>query len=119
MDDAVFIDSTEFQKKVLEYITSEEFNKMFNNTVFQNDKQYKSAMIHGMAVATMLTVRCHQYYQSKTDDTNDCKSDLMEVIHSLAWRVAQCQYPNAYDFNEETLENIMVDAGLSRKYLEE
>lgn len=43
----------------------------------------------------------------------------MEVIHSLAWRIAQYQYPNAYDFDDKTLENIMVDAGLNREYLEE
>lgn len=47
------------------------------------------------------------------------KSDLMEVIHSLAWRIAQYQNPNAYDFDNKTLENIMVDAGLNREYLEE
>lgn len=50
---------------------------------------------------------------------DDCKTELMEVIHSLAWRIAQYQYPNVYDFDEKTLENIMVDAGLSREYLEE
>lgn len=43
----------------------------------------------------------------------------MEVVHSPVWRIAQYQNPNAYDFDEETLKNIMVDAGLDRKYLEE
>ena len=50
---------------------------------------------------------------------DDCKTELMEVIHSLALRIAQYQYPKAYDFDEKTLENIMIDAGLRKEYLEE
>lgn len=40
------------------------------------------------------------------------------IIHKIAWRIAQYQNPNAYDFDEKTLENIMVDAGLNREYLD-
>ena len=46
---------------------------------------------------------------------DDCKTELMEVIRSLAWRIAQYQYPNVYDFDDKTLENIMVDAGLNQR----
>ena len=47
-----------------------------------------------------------------------CKEDLMEVIKSLAYQIAQCQNPRAYDYSDETLGSIMLEAGLSRTYLE-
>lgn len=58
----VLIDSTELQKKVLDYIASEEFNKMVNSTVFRDNNQCKMAIIHGMVIASMLTCRCEPLY---------------------------------------------------------
>ena len=58
----VLIDSTELQQKVLDYIASEEFNKMVDSTVFRDDNQCKSAIIHGMTIASMLTCRCKPLY---------------------------------------------------------
>lgn len=58
----VLIDSTELQQKVLDYIASEEFNKMVDSTVFRDDNQCKLAIIHGMVIASMLTCRCEQFY---------------------------------------------------------
>lgn len=55
------IDSTELQQKVLDYISSEEFNKMVDSTVFRDDNQCKLAIIHGMAIASMLTCRCESF----------------------------------------------------------
>lgn len=57
----VFIDSTELQQKVLDYIASEEFNKMVDSTVFTDNNQCKMAIIHGMAIASMLTCRCEPF----------------------------------------------------------
>ena len=57
----VLIDSTELQKEVLEYIASEEFNKMVDSTVFTDNNQCKMAIIHGMAIASMLTCRCESF----------------------------------------------------------
>ena len=56
------IDSTELQQKVLDYIASEEFIKMIDSTVFRDNNQCKLAIIHGMAIASMLTCRCEQFY---------------------------------------------------------
>ena len=56
------IDSTELQQKVLDYIASEEFNKMVDSTVFRDDNQCKLAIIHGMTIASMLTCRCKPLY---------------------------------------------------------
>lgn len=56
------IDSTELQQKVLDYIASKEFDKMVDSTVFRDDNQCKSAIIHGMAIASMLTCRCKPLY---------------------------------------------------------
>lgn len=56
-----FIDSTELQQKVLDYIVSAEFNKMVDSTVFRDDNQCKLAIIHGMVIASMLTCRCESF----------------------------------------------------------
>ena len=54
----VLIDSREFQQKILDFISSDEFDKIFNSTVFADKPECKQAMIHGMCVASMLTSRC-------------------------------------------------------------
>ena len=57
----VLIDSTELQQKVLDYISSEEFDKMVDSTVFRDNNQCKLAIIHGMSIASMLTCRCESF----------------------------------------------------------
>lgn len=54
------IDSKEFQEKILEFITSEELDKVFNHTVFVDIPECKQAMIHGMCIASMLICKCEQ-----------------------------------------------------------
>lgn len=54
----ILIDSTEFQQKVLDYISSDEFEKMVNSTVFKDNDECKRAIAHGMSIAAMLTSRC-------------------------------------------------------------
>lgn len=57
----VLIDSNEFQQIVLNAITTEEIDKIFNNTIFaakENSDSYKMAMIHGMCMASMMTDYC-------------------------------------------------------------
>lgn len=54
----IVIDVREFQQKVLDYISSEEIDKMIRNTVFDGSPECKSAIIHGMAIASMLTSYC-------------------------------------------------------------
>ena len=49
---------------------------------------------------------------------NACKEDLMDIIRTLAFQVAQYQNPKAYDYSDEILNNIMIDAGLDKSYLE-
>lgn len=50
-DDRIFIDSTEFQQNVMDYIASDEFNKMIDATVFKDSDDCKRAVAHGMAIA--------------------------------------------------------------------
>lgn len=53
------------------------------------------------------------------DDAADmCKSELMEVIESLAYEVAKYEYAGQYDYSKEQIEGIMLCAGLDKKYLE-
>ena len=57
----ILIDSTEFQQKVLDYISSCEIDKMIDATVFKDNQECKQAIIHGMIIASMLTNRCTLY----------------------------------------------------------
>ena len=56
------IDPTEFQQKVLDYIGSDELNKMIDSTVFKSNSECKNAIVHGMVIASMLTCRCESIY---------------------------------------------------------
>lgn len=56
------IDPTEFQQKVLDYIGSDELDKMIDSTVFKNKTECRNAIIHGMVIASMLTCRCESTY---------------------------------------------------------
>ena len=49
---------------------------------------------------------------------NDYKEDLMEIIESLANDVASYMYPGYYEFSEDLIKDIMLEAGLDEKYLE-
>lgn len=58
----VMTDTTEYQQRVLECIGSEEVDKFFGVTMFANLPESsicKQAMIHGMAIASMMTSQCN------------------------------------------------------------
>lgn len=63
---AALIDTAEFNNKILDYISSDELDKMINCTVFKDNPQSKSAIIHGMCIAAMLTSQCDLVYAIKT-----------------------------------------------------
>ena len=50
---------------------------------------------------------------------DDCKSELMEVIESLAYQVALYKYPSQDAYSDEQLNSIMLEAGLDEDYLED
>lgn len=55
------IDTEEFQQLILDYINTDKVDKWFTTTVFSekdNADELRSAMIHGMLVAAMLTTQC-------------------------------------------------------------
>ena len=61
-DYKILIDPSEFQQKVLDYINSDELDKMIDSTVFKDKPESKSAITHGMVIASMLTTRCEKIY---------------------------------------------------------
>ena len=67
----VLIDSTEFQKKVLDYIGFGEVDKMIKASVFADKPEYKSAIIYGMSISAMLTSRCKPICVIMKDDKNN------------------------------------------------
>lgn len=62
-----FIDSKEFQEKILEFISSDEVDKFFNCTVFADKPECRQAMIHGMCIASMMTCKCKQFIGKQND----------------------------------------------------
>lgn len=58
----ILINPAEFQQKILDYINSDELDKMINNTIFAGKPECKSAIIHGMSIASMLTCHCESIY---------------------------------------------------------
>lgn len=62
----ILIDSTEFQKHILDYIGSDNFTKMINSTIFAGKQDCIDAIIHGMCIASMLTSQCNQFYITET-----------------------------------------------------
>ena len=61
-DYKIFIDPTEFQQKILDYISSDKLDGMIDNTVFKDKPECKSAIIHGMAIASTLISYCEKIY---------------------------------------------------------
>ena len=59
---SILIDQKEFQQKVLDFIGSDEMNKMIDNTVFKDNPECKNAIVHGMCIASMLTSTCESIY---------------------------------------------------------
>lgn len=68
----ILIDSTEFQRKVLDYISSCEIDKMIDATVFKDNQECKQAIIRGMAIASMLTSRCKQIEINEVTGMKKC-----------------------------------------------
>lgn len=67
----LLIDQEDFQQKVLEYMGSEEMNKMIDSTVFKDKPECINAIIHGMAIASMITSRCDLFrIQIKENEQN-------------------------------------------------
>ena len=71
----LLIDSSEFQKRVMKCITTEEVDKFFSHTVFADDPKCRQAMIHGMCIAAMLTSDCSpivvNFVSAKDGDTDN------------------------------------------------
>ena len=56
-----FINTEEFQEKILGYINSGEIDKAISDSVFKDKPEYKSAIIYGMTIASMLTSCCESF----------------------------------------------------------
>lgn len=65
------INVEEFQQKILDYISSDELDKMISNTVFAGKSECKSAVAHGMALASMLTSTCEIMYVKDREDKEE------------------------------------------------
>lgn len=88
-----FIDSKEFQIKILEYIGSEEFDVNFNSTIFSDKPECRMAMIYGMCHAGLLTSRCehsltlYPMEQKQSSENKNIKDNRCIRICDLKQRV--------------------------------
>ena len=67
----LYVNVSEFQKKILDFVNSGELDKFFENTVFDNyeyKNDCKSAMITGMSLASILTSDCELYVKYNYPD---------------------------------------------------
>lgn len=90
-DYRIVIDIKEFQQKVLDYISSDEIDKMISNTVFADKPECKSVVIHGMVIASMLTSCCELMYAREYKEeekimlsASDAKSKTQNNINEYA-----------------------------------
>lgn len=66
--DNMFINTNEYQSKILDIISSNELDKIIDNSVY--DKyEFRMSIIFGMSIASMYTSQCKQYTCDVKDDT--------------------------------------------------
>ncbi len=78
-DCKIVVDTNEFQQKVLDYISSDDIDKMISNTVFADKPECKSAIIHGMLIASMLTSACELMYVREYKEEEKCMLSASEA----------------------------------------
>ena len=66
------IDVNEFRNKILEYEFSEDFDKMYNSTVFSeySDDRYKNAIRYGLVLSSLLISQCESLVAIKVEKEN-------------------------------------------------
>lgn len=64
----LLIDPIEFQKYILNFIGSKDFDKIWNNMDFINNSECKNAFIIGLAWASMLTSQVKNYEVMTEDE---------------------------------------------------
>lgn len=57
----ILIDPIELQQKIIDYIYSDEMNKLVENTIFSDKPECRDAIAHGMLIASMLTCKCQSF----------------------------------------------------------
>lgn len=90
------IDVNEFRNKILEYEFSEDFDKMYNSTVFSeySDDRYKNAIRHGLALSSLLISQCESLvaikvekeniFENNTDKSEDMFVNVNEIIKKFS-----------------------------------
>lgn len=74
----ILFNTSEFQQRILDCITSDEINNFYNNTIFSDDPKCKQAMIHGMILASMMTSKCSYTFTKVIDKCSDDKKSRKE-----------------------------------------
>lgn len=82
----IVVDTKEFQQKVLDYINSGEIDKMINSTVFAEKPECRSAIIHGMSIASMLTSACELMYINDNKNGEEFMEENKKInIVTVRW----------------------------------
>ena len=90
------IDVNEFRNKILEYEFSEDFDKMYNSTVFSeySDDRYKNAIRYGLVLSSLLISQCESLvaikvekkniFENNTDKSEDMFVNVNEIIKKFS-----------------------------------
>ena len=56
---------------ILNTIQNRDYEKYIDNTIYQDDKNFKMGFIQGMNWAAMNTCQCELFYAEQKDNTNE------------------------------------------------
>lgn len=101
-DYKILIDPLEFQQKVLDYIGSDELDKMIDNTVFKDNPECKNAITHGMVIASMLTCRCERIYV-KEETKPTCENLVFVKPHFLKKEAVIAEFDLKHEFTNSRI----------------
>ena len=116
-----YVDPVEVQKLLLEFINSEKFQNMFNNTTGKDSSDFKAGAMWGMAIASMLISNeptkfyLPNLYQlaEEIDDKMTCMCGCRNCIETIKGIIRDDNVPvrNQCDkcYNRETCNTLKME----------
>lgn len=68
-----FIEEDQFQRMILDLITTNEYHKYIDNTIYSNNKEFETGVIYGLNLAALLTINCDSYYSRADNEEGVCE----------------------------------------------
>ncbi len=68
-----FVESDEFQKMILDLITTGEYHKYIDTTIYSSSKEFGAGVIYGLHLAAVSISKCDDYYLKADNEKGICK----------------------------------------------